>query len=107
MKPNVARLLAGVLIVGGLTPALGAGLADMIKVEVVTDVRQPGMEPGMYVCSAGHLHIRGTVRNLADVTAGQITLAGKALDANGKVAGPRIREVKKHDVRVVDAPPAR
>ncbi len=51
MKPNVAWLLAGVLVVG----------------------RQPGMEPGMYVCSAG----------------------------------PRIREVKKHDIRVVDAPPAR
>jgi len=41
MKPNVAWLLPGVLVVGGLTP------------------------------------------------------------------GPRIREVKKHDIRVVDAPPAR
>ena len=89
----------------------------------------------MYVCAAGHLHIRGTVRNLADVPLGPIKVAGKALDSAGKilgtatasteqrtlapgaktgfdlefvtVTGPRVQLVKKHEIKVVDAPVAR
>ncbi len=47
----------------------------------------PGMEPGMYVCAAGHLHIKGTVQNLADVPLGKIKVSGKAFDASGNLLG--------------------
>ena len=77
MKANVAWLIAGLLVSGGFTGALAAGLADKLKVEVDAADRQPGMEPGMYVCAGGHLHIRGTVQNLADVALGRI----KVVDA--------------------------
>ena len=84
---------------------------------------------------AGHLHVRGTVQNLADVPLGPIKVAGRALDSAGKVlgtatasteqrklspgakagfdlefvtvTGPRIQQVKKHEIKVVDAPVAR
>ena len=86
----------------------------------------------MYVCASGHLHIKGTVQNLADVPLRQVKVAGRAFDAQGKVlgtattttkvdkvapgetaeinlefltvTGPAIQEVKRHEVRVVEAP---
>ena len=89
----------------------------------------------MYVCAAGHLHIMGTVQNVADVALGRIKVAGKAFDSEGKllgaatvsttqprlkpgekagfdlefvhVTGERIERVKKHEIKVVDAPVAR
>ena len=109
--------------------------AEPVQVELENVDPHPGMEPGMYVCAAGHLHIRGTVRNLADVPLGPIKVAGKALDSAGKilgtatasteqrtlapgaktgfdlefvtVTGPRVQLVKKHEIKVVDAPVAR
>ncbi len=135
MKANVAWLIAGLLVSGGFTGALAAGLADKLKVEVDAADRQPGMEPGMYVCAGGHLHIRGTVQNLADVALGRIKVAGKAFDSSGKllgtatvstgkstlkpgekapfdlefvaVTGPQIQQVKKREITVVDAPVVR
>jgi hypothetical protein len=84
------------------------------------------------VCALGHLHIKGTVENLAGVTLGKIKVAGRAFDADGKllgtaasstkqatlgpgekaeinlefltVMGPRIQGVKKHEVTIVEAP---
>jgi hypothetical protein len=41
----------------------------------------------MYVCAAGHLHIKGTVQNLAGVPVGPIEVAGKVFDADGKLLG--------------------
>jgi hypothetical protein len=86
----------------------------------------------LYVCALGHLHIRGTVHNVAGVTVGQVKVAGKAFDADGKllgtavastkpssirpdgkaeidlefltVAGPLVQQVKRHEVSVVEAP---
>ncbi len=87
----------------------------------------------MYVCSAGHLHIKGTVQNLADVPLGKIKVGGKAFDENGNllgiassstkaallnpgdkaeinlefltVTGNLIPQAKRHEVTVLDAAP--
>ncbi|MGH7409275.1 MAG: FxLYD domain-containing protein [Candidatus Methylomirabilales bacterium] len=92
----------------------------------------PGMDPGMYVCAGNHLHIKGTVQNLAPVALGQIKVAGKAFGPDGKllgtatsstkqptlapnekaeinlefltVTGPLIQQVKRHELAVVEAP---
>ncbi len=87
MKANVAWLIAGLLVLGGFSGAVAAGLAEKVKVEVDASERQPGMEPGMYVCAGGHLHIKGTVQNLADVPLGRIKVVGKAFDSAGKLLG--------------------
>ena len=55
----------------------------------------PGMQPGLYVCASGHLHIKGTVQNLADVPLGRIKVAGKAFDANGNLLGTATASTKK------------
>jgi hypothetical protein len=132
MNANVAWLIAGLIVFGGVTGALAADLAEKVKVEVDAADHQPGMEPGMSVCAGGHLHIRGTVQNLADVALGRITVAGKAFDSAGTllgtatgstatprlrpdekapfdlefvaVTGPRIPQVKTREITVVDAP---
>ena len=135
MRASMAWLTAGLMVFGVVTGAVAANLTDKVKVEIEGADRQPGMEPGMYVCAAGHLHIKGTVQNVADVALGRIKVAGKAFDSEGKllgtanasttkptlkpgekagfdlefvtVTGARIEQVKKREIRVVDAPVAR
>ena len=132
MKRTVTRLVAAILILGGLSPALAADMKDKVKMEVESVGLHPGMDPGLYVCALGHLHIKGTVQNLSDVSLGQVKVAGKAFDSDGKllgtatsttkqavlapsqkaefnleflsVIGPKINEVKKHEEAVVEAP---
>ncbi len=132
MKRTVTRLVAAIAILGGLSPALAADMKDKVKVEVESVGLHPGMDPGLYVCALGHLHIKGTVQNLSDVPLGPIKVAGKAFDVDGKllgtaasttkqavlapsqkaefnleflsVTGPKINEVKKHEEAVVEAP---
>jgi hypothetical protein len=86
----------------------------------------------MYVCASGHLHIKGTVQNLAGVPLGPIKVAGKVFRPDGTllgtattatkqptlvpddkaeinlefltVTGPAIQQVKRHEVTVVEAP---
>src|SRR5438552_18957913 len=87
MRASVAWLIAGLMVFGGFTGALAANLKEKVKVEIEGADRQPGMEPGMYVCAAGHLHIMGTVQNVADVALGRFKLAGKAFDYEGKLLG--------------------
>jgi hypothetical protein len=132
MKRTVTRLVTAIAILGGLSPALAADMKDKVRMEVESVGLHPGMDPGLYVCALGHLHIKGTVQNLNDVPLGQIKVAGKAFDADGKllgtatsttkqaalgpnqkaefnleflsVVGPRVNEVKKHEETVVEAP---
>src|SRR2546428_13676431 len=122
-----ALVLAAAPLTGSATE-----LTDKVKVEIESVGLHPGMDPGMYVCASGHLHIKGTVQNLADVPLRQVKVAGRAFDAQGKVlgtattttkvdkvapgetaeinlefltvTGPAIQEVKRHEVRVVEAP---
>ena len=49
----------------------------------------------MYVCAEGHLHIKGTVQNLANVPMGTIKVAGKVFDADGKVLGTATASTKR------------
>ncbi len=131
MKTSVARFAVAVGILAGLSPAFAADMKDQVKLEVESVGLHPGMDPGMYVCALGHLHIKGTVQNQSDVPLGQIKVAGKAFDADGTllgtassttkqavlgpsqktefnlefltVTGPHINAVKKHAATVVEA----
>ncbi len=132
MRATVAFITVALVLLGGFSAAVAADLKDKVKVEIASVGLHPGMDPGMYVCALNHLHIKGTVENLAGVPLGQIKVAGKALDADGKllgtatfstkqaalglgekaeinlefltVMGPKIQQVKKHEITVVEAP---
>jgi hypothetical protein len=124
----VASIL-GTLIAG---PLAASDLKDKVKVEIESVGLHPGMDPGMYVCASGHLHIKGTVQNLAEVPLRQVKVAGRAFDGDDKllgtattttkvkqvgprekaeinlefltVTGPAIQQVKRHEVSVLEAP---
>jgi hypothetical protein len=132
MKRTVTRFIAAIAILGGLSPAFAADMKDKVKMEVGSVGLHPGMDPGLYVCALGHLHIKGTLENLSDLSLGRIKVAGKAFDADGtllgvassttkqavlaprqktefnleflSVTGPKLNEVKRHEVGVVEAP---
>jgi hypothetical protein len=129
----VAWSIAAFVLGAASTTGSAAELTDKVKVEIDSVGLHPGMEPGMYVCSAGHLHIKGTVQNLADVPLGKIKVGGKAFDENGNllgiassstkaallnpgdkaeinlefltVTGNLIPQAKRHEVTVLDAAP--
>jgi len=132
---NSVRLFASLLMLGAIATLQAADLKDKVKAETGTVGLHPGMDPGLYVCAANHLHIKGTVHNLAGVTVGRIKVAGKAFGADGKllgtattstkqaalapgekaefnleflsVTGPLIEQVNKHELEVVDAAPVK
>ena len=131
MKATGVWVIVSMVMLGGFSSALAADMKDKIKVEISSVGVHPGMDPGMYVCALGHLHIKATVENLADVTLGRIKVAGKAFDSVGKllgtassstkdesldpnrkaevnlefltVMGPLIQQVKRHEVIVTEA----
>ena len=133
MKAIVMSLLVGLLMLGGFSASRAADLKDKVKVQIDSVGLHPGMDPGMYVCASNHLHIKGTVQNMADVPLGTIKVSGKAFGADGKllgtatfspkqatlapgekaeinlefltVTGPLIEKVKKHELAVVEALP--
>ena len=133
MKAALVSLTVALALLGLLLPAFAADFKDKVKVEVESVGLHPGMDPGMYVCAAGHLHIKGTVQNLAGLALGRIKVAGQAFDADGKlrgtamastkedtlgpgekapidlefltVTGPVIQIIKKHKLTVIEAPP--
>jgi len=128
---NSVLLFVSLLVLGGISTLQAANLKGKVKAEIGTVGLHPGMDPGMYVCAANHLHIKGTVQNLANVTVGRIKVAGNAFGADGKllgtatastkqatlapgekaeinlefltVMGPLIEQVKKHELVVVEA----
>jgi len=132
MKASVGWLVIVLVIAGGAGAVPAADLKDKVKIEVSSVGLHPGMEPGLYVCALGHLHIKGTVQNLGDVALGRIKVEGKAFDGEGKlmgtatsstkqtrlgpgekaeinvefltVTGPLIQRVKKHVLAVLEAP---
>jgi hypothetical protein len=132
MKGTIAGLMIVVVVFGGFAPTLAADLKARVKVEIESVGLHPGMDPGMYVCAQGHLHIKGTVQNLASVTLRRIKVRGKAFDSEGKllgtatsltkpatlapnekaeidlefltITGPLIQQVKRHEEAVIEAP---
>jgi hypothetical protein len=111
--------------------ALGQNLTERVRFEIDSVGLHPGMEPGMYVCAGGHLHIKGTVQNLTATPLGNVKVGAKAFDAQGNllgtatastkkaitpgergeidiefltVTGGMLDKVKRHEVTVLDAP---
>jgi hypothetical protein len=131
MKTTIAWFTLAFWIFGAVTAAHAIDLKDKVKVEIESVGLHPGMDPGMYVCASGHLHIKGSVQNMADLALGQVKVAGKAFGPDGKllgratfsikqptlgpngraeidlefltVTGPLIQQVKRHEVTVVEA----
>ncbi len=87
MKAAIAWPIVAIVMLGGIDAALAADIKDEVKVEIESTEVHSGMEPGMYVCAAGHLHIKGTVQNLAGVPVGPVKVSGKVFDADGKLLG--------------------
>jgi hypothetical protein len=132
MKGPVVILIASIISTVVVSPLAAGDLKDRVKVEIESVGLHPGMDPGMYVCASGHLHIKGTVQNLADVPLRHVKVAGRAFDGEGKllgtataltkvkqvaprekaeinvefltVTGPAINQVKRHEITVVEAP---
>ncbi len=95
MKPTIALPIVAIMMLGGVDATFAGDLKDQVKIEIVSAGLHPGMEPGMYVCAEGHLHIKGTVQNLADVPVGPIKVAGKVFDADGKLLGTATASTKR------------
>ena len=87
MLASVMSLVIGLLMLGGFAVSLAADLKDKVKVETLSVGLHPGMDPGLYICANNHLHIKGTVHNLADVALGKIKVSGKAFAVDGKLLG--------------------
>ena len=92
---NSVLLFASLLLLGGIPTSQASNLKDEVKAEVGTVGLHPGMDPGLYVCAANHLHIKGTVQNLASVTVGRVKLIGKAFGADGKLLGTATSSTKQ------------
>jgi hypothetical protein len=95
MKPFIAWSFVAVVMLGGGSIAFAADLKDQVKIEIETAELHAGMDPGKYICAEGHLHIKGSVQNLANVPVGQIKVAGKVFDADGKVIGTATASTKQ------------
>ena len=95
MKTTIALPFVAIMMLAGVDAALAGNLQDQVKVEIQSAELRQGMQPGTYVCDAGHLHVKGTVQNLADVPVGPVKVAGKALDAEGKLLGTATASTKR------------
>lgn len=132
---NSVLLFVSLLMLGGISTLQAADMKDKVKAEIGTVGLHPGMDPGMYVCAANHLHIKGTVQNQAGIPVGRVKVAGNVFGADGKllgtatsstkqatlasgekaefnlefltVTGPLIERVKKHQLEVVEVVPVR
>ena len=95
MKPAIAWPIVAMMMLGGVEAPLAGDLKDEVRIEIESAGVHPGMAPGMYVCAEGHLHIKGTVQNLAAVPVGPIKVAGKVFDADGKLLGTATASTKR------------
>ncbi len=95
MKAVIAWPVVALLLLGGTEVAFAGNLKDEVKIQIESTEAHPGMEPGMYVCAAGHLHIKATVQNLAGVPVGPIEVAGEVFDADGKLLGTATASTKR------------
>jgi hypothetical protein len=95
MKAVIAWSVVALMMLGGGGVALAGDLKDEVKMEIESTEVHSGMEPGMYVCAAGHLHLKGTVQNLSGVPMGPIKVTGRVFDADGKVLGTATASTKR------------
>lgn len=87
MKRACTLILATVATLLTISAPFAAELKDQMKIQIDHSEMHSGMQPGTYVCAGGHLHVKASVQNLADVAVGSVKVEGKALDADGKVIG--------------------
>lgn len=95
MKKWMAWPIVGLMTLGGTIAFAADELNSQVKVEIQSTSLHADMAPGMYVCAEGHLHIKGTVQNLAVVPVGTIKVAGKVFDADGKLLGTATASTKR------------
>jgi hypothetical protein len=95
MKNVMAWSIVGLMTLGGTIASTASELNNQVKVEIQSTGLHADMAPGMYVCAEGHLHIKGTVQNLANVPVGTIKVAGKVFDADGKLLGTATASTKR------------
>ena len=133
MKAAFTWPMAAFIALAGYDAALAGDLTGEMKVQIETAALAQHMKPGTYVCAQGHLHIKGTVQNLASVPVGQIIVAGKVFDADGnlldtatastrqpvlnpndkapinleflKITGPLVQKVRNQELTVVAVAP--
>jgi hypothetical protein len=95
MKAFLALPFIAIVTFAGMSAVSASDLEDQVKVQIQSAELREGMQPGTYVCAAGHLHIKGTVENLASVPVGQVRVAGKVFDAEGKLLGTASASTKE------------
>lgn len=105
MKRAGTCALAAIAILAAVDAPAAADLKDQMKVQINGSEVHSGMQPGTYVCAGGHLHVKATVENLADVTVGSVRVAGKALDADGKVIGTATSSTRQPAIDPREAAP--
>jgi hypothetical protein len=87
MNYAVACSLAAIAMLGAIDAPLAAELKDQMRVQIDSSEVHTGMQPGTYVCAGGHLHVKASIQNLADVAVGPVKVSAKALNGDGKVVG--------------------
>ena len=87
MRSMLMVLIVSVVILGGVTATPALEPKEKVKVEISKTGLHLGMDPGLYVCAASHLHITGTVQNVTKNTLVSVKLEGKAYDASDKLIG--------------------
>jgi hypothetical protein len=95
MKTAIAWSIVGLIAFVGTIASAAGELNAQVKVEIQSAGLHADMAPGSYVCAAGHLHIKGTVQNLAAVPVGPVKVAGKVFDADGKLIGTATASTKR------------
>lgn len=95
MKTAIAWPIVGLMVVGSMVAVAAGELNNQVKVEIQSAGLHADMAPGTYVCAEGHLHIKGTVQNLAAVPVGPVKVAGKVFDADGKLIGTATASTKR------------
>lgn len=94
MRIIVVSLIVSLLTLGSVVVSQAADLRGKVRVQVEEQTLDAGMEAGAYVCAAGHLHLRATVTNLADIALRDITVAGKVFGADGSLLGTATASTK-------------
>ena len=87
MKAMLPGFIVSLAIFGGVAATTAEDLKDKVKVEILSAGLHPGVPPGLYVCAGSHLHVKGRIQNMSDITLGSIKLVGRSYDAEGKLLG--------------------
>ncbi len=110
MKAMLTGFIIGFVVVVGADLGHADDLESKVKVEKSHVGLHPGVDPGLYVCASSHLHVKGIVQNLTNVTLASVTIEGRAYDSAGTLLGtarpskksPPLVSLKPGEKREVD-----